>query len=96
MDRRHIKDVEAHARDVRQPLLDIAEGAMAPRLSGRPGKQLVPGAEASALRVDKHLKLAGVGDGFSPVGVSIHDVDQVPADRRRSSGERCRVLGEHG
>ena len=51
MDRRQIKDVEAHVPERRQARDDVVECAMASRLVGaRAGKQLVPGRERACGR----------------------------------------------
>ena len=58
MDRRQVEDVEAHRRDVRQPRLDVGERAVASGLGrSRAREELVPGAEARALRVDHDRQL---------------------------------------
>jgi hypothetical protein len=84
VDRRHIEDVEAHAGDVGEPFLDVAESAVAPGLTGRPGKKLVPGAEASAQGIHKHLKLARIRNSLTPIGITVHELHELPLP----SGER--------
>ena len=61
VDRRQVEDVEAHLRDVRQVLDDVAKRAVALAVAERAREELVPGAEAGALAVDHELELAVVG-----------------------------------
>jgi len=72
VDRRQVEDVEAHARDVGEPLLEVAEGAVAAGPTGRARKHLVPGPAAGALGLDDDLELAAQRGPFAAVGVALH------------------------
>ncbi len=86
MDWRKVEDVEPHLRDVRQPLLHIAERPMLRRIPRRARKQLVPGAEGRQLRVDSDLELPGVSHGIALVGVPLHQLRQIAGQRGRRRG----------
>ena len=74
VDRRQVEDVEAHAGDVGQALLHVAEGAVPAGLGGRrAGEELVPGAEPGPLAVHPDAEHAVERRAGRAVGVPGHD-----------------------
>jgi len=73
VDGREVDHVEAHGREVGQPLHRVAEGAVP---AGHPplgaGEQLVPGGEAGPGPIHHHLQLPVVARGRAPVRVGLH------------------------
>src|SRR5690606_30844803 len=75
-------NVEAHVAHVREELLDVAEGPVAPRLRRRrPGEDLVPGAVPRALAVHHDGELAVEPGGEAPVRVARHEPLQLAIER---------------
>ena len=74
MNRRQIKDVEAHLRDVRQTLFAIAQGAVrAGIVAARAGKHFVPRAEARQRAVDDERQLGRKRCRRAAVGMAHRD-----------------------
>ena len=71
MDGREIDHVEAHLGDVGQALFAIGEGAVLAGLGrGGAGKELVPGAESGANRIDDDGEFAVGFGGEALVGIA--------------------------
>src|SRR5580692_10576631 len=73
MNRRKVKDVKSHARDVLQPFLTFLEG---PESSGfspaRSREHLVPRAKPSSFTIDNHRKFLAVNRGLAAICVQYH------------------------
>src|SRR5437879_9607528 len=91
MDGWEVKDVEAHARDVGQPVLDITESAVLALLARRAREHLVPRAVSGADRLDDDLGLAPIRDRGAAVRVPFHQLGKVRAER---GGRRCLALSQ--
>ena len=78
VDRRQVKNVEAHLRDVAQPGLDIAKRAVAAcDRRRRPRKHLVPRPESRPLPLDHDAERPIICNTPAPVGIPRHPLDQV-------------------
>ena len=75
MNRRQIHHVEAHLRDVGQPLLTIRKCAVLPNLlRGRAGKELVPRTESRNHRIDDNDVFAARLGGEALVRILQHQI----------------------
>ena len=77
VDGRKVQHVESHFREIRQPRLDILEGAVLPGCrGGRARKQFVPAAEGRTLAIDDQLERGG--DGEAPIRIARDEWRRAP------------------